>query len=228
MRKSKKVICIIPARGGSKGLKNKNILKLNGHPLIAYPISAAKKSNVCDEIFVSTDDQDIASVAIKYGASVPFLRPKKFSKDQTTTEDTLKHSLLSYEKFTNIKFDICLYLTATDIFRKPSWIKEAVTNLKKNNKIQSCFSANPTHKNYWHIRNNVPKRILKKMKIYSSRQQKEPIYREDTGLVCASRADLWRKGVRIGDKVKLLISDLSDINIDIHSHYDFFFSKKNF
>ena len=66
------------------------------------------------------------------------------------------------------------------------------------------------------------------MKVYSSRQQKEPIYREDTGLVCASRANLWRKGLRIGDKVNLLISDLSDINIDIHSKYDFFLTKKTF
>ena len=101
MKKNKKVICIIPARGGSKGLRNKNILKLNGHPLIAYPISAAIKSNVCDAVFVSTDSKEIAKISKRYGASVPFLRNKKFAKDLTTTEDTLKNSLLSYEKYYN-------------------------------------------------------------------------------------------------------------------------------
>ena len=80
MSKKYKTICIIPARGGSKGLKNKNIQKVNGMPLIAYPIKAALKSKVCDTIFVSTDSEEIANTAKKFGAFVPFLRPKNLLK----------------------------------------------------------------------------------------------------------------------------------------------------
>ena len=75
-KKSFKVICIIPARGGSKGIKNKNLMKVNKKPLIFYPINAALKSKVCDYIFVSTDSDKIAKVAKSYNASVPFLRKK--------------------------------------------------------------------------------------------------------------------------------------------------------
>ena len=94
-----KVICIIPARGGSKGLKNKNIRKINNKPLIYYPIKAALKSKVCDKIVVTTDSNNIAKLSKKYGAEVPFLREKKYAKDLTTTEKTLQHALLNFEKF---------------------------------------------------------------------------------------------------------------------------------
>jgi len=96
---TKKVICIIPARGGSKGLKLKNLQKINRKPLIYYTIKAAIKSGVCDKICVSTDSLEIAKVAKKYGAEVPVLRNKKFSKDLTSTEETLKNALLEFEEF---------------------------------------------------------------------------------------------------------------------------------
>ena len=75
--KKQKVICIIPARGGSKGIKLKNLQLLGNKPLIYYPINAAKKSKVCDKILVSTDNLKIAKIAKSYGAIVPFLRQKK-------------------------------------------------------------------------------------------------------------------------------------------------------
>ena len=125
-KKSTKVICIIPARGGSKGIKNKNLMKVKQKTLIFYPINAALKSKVCDYIFVSTDSNKIAKVAKSYNASVPFLRKKKYSQDLTTTEETLKNALLEVESFLNIKFDICVFLTCTNIFRKIEWIKQAV------------------------------------------------------------------------------------------------------
>ena len=150
----KKVICIIPARGGSKGLKLKNLRKVNGKPLIYYPIKAAIKSGVCDKIFVSTDSIKIANVAKKLGADVPFLRKKIFSGDRVTTEDTLKDALIEYEKFYETKFDICVFLTATNIFRKISWIKESVKILKNNNKYDSAFSVHQIYKHFWHYKNN--------------------------------------------------------------------------
>ena len=110
----KKVICIIPARGGSKGIKLKNLQKVNSKPLIYFPIKAALKSKVCDSVFVSTDSAKIAKVAKKYGADVPFLRKKKHSMDFTTTEETLKNALLDYENYYQTKILLKLlkpYLT---------------------------------------------------------------------------------------------------------------------
>ena len=116
--KKKKVICIIPARGGSKGLKLKNLRKICNKPLISYPIAAAKKSKVCDKIIVSTDSNLIAKVAKKCGAEVPFLRKKNFSGDLVTTEATLQNALSEAENHFKEKYDICVFLTCTNLFRQ--------------------------------------------------------------------------------------------------------------
>ena len=94
-----KTICIIPARGGSKGIKLKNIQLLNKKPLIYYPIQAAVRSKVCDKVIVSTDSYKIAKLSKKFGAEVPFMRDKKYSRDFTTTEETLKHALEQAENY---------------------------------------------------------------------------------------------------------------------------------
>jgi len=214
------VITIILARGGSKGLKNKNLRKLNGKPLIYYPIDAAKKSKYIGNIIVSTDSQKIASVAKKFGAIIPFIRPKKLSGSLATTEKTLQHALINYEKLIGRKFKICVFLTATDIFRKISWIDKCVEYLYKNKKIESVFFGYKTSKNYWEYKNGKWTRLKKWMRVYSSRQIRKTIVREDTGLACASRAELWRKGKRIGDKVKIYTNEDSFSHIDIHTLED--------
>jgi CMP-N-acetylneuraminic acid synthetase len=224
-----KTICIIPARGGSKNLKNKNIKKLNNKPLIFYPINAAKKSGVCDHIFVTTDNSKIALHAKEFGAEVPFLRKKKYSYSMTTTEETLKHALLSYEKFYNIKFDICVFLTCTNFFRKTEWIKKAVNNLKKNSKLDSSFVVTKLYRHFWHeLKNKRPEKIAKWMKNYTSRQIAPNMYREETGLACATRAKFWRKGKRIGNNVKFIISDHSYTGFDINDYDDYEIVKKIF
>lgn len=220
--KNFKVICIICARGGSKALKNKNLRKVNSRPLIAFPIIAAIKSKVIDDILVSTDSKKIKKVAEKYGAKVPFLRPKNLSGDLATTEDTLRHALLKYEKIVKFKYDICVFLTATDIFRKITWIKNAVNILKNNARIESVFSGHVMHKNFWEMKNGKWKRLKYWMKIYKSRQVKKFIVREDTGLTCASRARLWRNSKRIGNVVEILINKESFTGIDIHTKDDLY------
>ena len=93
--------------------------------------------------------------------------------------------------------------------------------------LESVFAASPTHKNFWlRDQDGVFKRVLKEMEIYSNRQEKSPIYREDTGLTCVSRASLWRHGKRIGNKVELIINDDFETSIDIHSEFDFFLAEK--
>jgi len=77
--KNKKIIALIPARGGSKSIPKKNIIDVGGYPLIAYSIAAAKLSNLIDRIIVSTDSKEISEISKKYGAEVPFLRPAEFA-----------------------------------------------------------------------------------------------------------------------------------------------------
>ena len=134
------MICIIPARGGSKGLPGKNKLLLDGKQLIYRPIRQAIKSGVIGTVLVTTDDNEIARISESSGAVVPFIRPPELSQDLTSTEDTLKHALLEYEREIKKKFEIAVFLTATDIFRKVQWIKDAVLMLKENPKLQDLWS----------------------------------------------------------------------------------------
>lgn len=93
MINGKRVLAIIPARGGSKGLPGKNIRPLNGRPLIAWPITTALNSQYIDRVVVSTDDSDIASIALKYGADVPFMRPKEFAQDSSPSSQAIIHAI---------------------------------------------------------------------------------------------------------------------------------------
>lgn len=90
---NKKVLAVIPARKGSKGLPGKNIMLLNGKPLISYMIEAAVKSVLIDKLIVSTNDERIADIALKYGADVPFLRPDELAQDETPIAPVLKHAM---------------------------------------------------------------------------------------------------------------------------------------
>ncbi len=227
MKKKLKTLCIIPARGGSKGLIGKNLKVFNGKPLIAWPIIAAKSCKKIDTVIVTTDSKEIATQARLFGAIVPGLRPSSLAKDHSTTEATLKDALDKFEKLTSQHFDICVFLTCTDIFRDVDWISNAIEKLESNTALESVFVANPTHKNFWHKRKDGKyERVLKKMEVYSNRQEKEPIFREDTGLACASRAYLWRDGKRIGNNVDFVINDNFETSIDIHNDFDFFLAEK--
>ena len=98
MFKNKKILAIIPAREGSKGLPEKNIKILAGKPLIAWTIEQAKKSKYIDRLIVSTDDKKIAKIALGFGAEVPWLRPKKLAHDKSKIIDVIFHSLNSLKK----------------------------------------------------------------------------------------------------------------------------------
>lgn len=105
-----KKIAIIPARGGSKRIPKKNIRFFLGKPIIAYAIENALSSNSFDEVIVSTDDEEIADIALKYGASVPFLRSSKNSTDFATTNDVISEVLDYYDSLDiKIEFVLCLY-----------------------------------------------------------------------------------------------------------------------
>lgn len=216
-------ICVIPARGGSKGLPRKNVALLGGKPLIVHPIEAALACDDIDVVLVTTDDPEIASVAEAAGAVVPFVRPPELADDLATTEATLQHALLAYEESSGTQFDICVFLTATDVFRDPAWLGQAIGRLRDDDSLESVFVGHPTHKNYWHRNDSGHwERILPWMRAYSSRQVRQSIVREDTGLACASRSWLWREGRRIGDRVDIILNERTDSGIDIHGDEDLF------
>ncbi len=216
-----KVICVICARGGSKGIPKKNMQLLDNEPLIARCIRHAFESEALGTVLVSTDDEVIAATARGCGATVPFIRPANLAEDLTTTEKTLQHALLTYEEMTSRKFEICVFITATDVFRDPQWIKQAVMTLDENPELESVFVGHKTHKNFWEQQEDGSwKRLREWMSIYSSRQIRRSIVREDTGLACASRAWLWREGRRIGDNVEIIENDDDFTSIDIHHPED--------
>ena len=130
-------IAIIPARGGSKRIPRKNIKLFYGKPLIAYSIEAALNSKVFDRVIVSTDDYEIAELAKKYGAEVPFLRPENVSDDFSTTMDVLKHAI-SELSLTDDCHLCCLYATAP--FVQVHDLVDA-SNLLSSINIDYVFSA---------------------------------------------------------------------------------------
>lgn len=125
MYNHKTFIAIIPARGGSKGIKNKNIVPLKGKPLIAYAIEAARESGIFDDIIVSTDSEKIAKVAIEYGAKVPFLRPAELSTDTASSIDVIVHTL-NYFIENGTCFDYFVLLQPTSPLRTSEDIVNAV------------------------------------------------------------------------------------------------------
>jgi CMP-N,N'-diacetyllegionaminic acid synthase len=215
------VICVICARGGSKGLARKNVRRLDGEPLVARPIRQALESGVCGTVLVTTEDEEIASIARQAGAQVPFLRPAELARDLSTTEDTLRHALITYEAMLGRRFQIAVFLTPTDVFRDPKWIRQAVEMLRARPGLESVFSGHRTHKNFWERQEDGSwVRLRPWMAAYSSRQVRRSVIREDTGLACASRAWLWREGRRIGDRVEVIVNDDDFTSIDIHDESD--------
>ncbi len=118
MYKDKTFLAIIPARGGSKGLPGKNIKELGGKPLIAWSIEAGLKSKYLDEVMVTTDSEEIASIAKQYGATVPFIRPEYLSNDTATTFDAVKHTIDFYRTEFKKEFNYIVLLEPTSPLRE--------------------------------------------------------------------------------------------------------------
>jgi len=144
-----KILGIIPARQGSKGIKNKNIKKINNIPLINYTIHECLKSKIFDKLIVTTDSKKIATISRKAGALVPFLRPKYLAKDKSLAIPTIKHALKKTEEIYNENFDIvCMLQPTTPLRRAKDCIK--IKNIMKNNlnKIDSIISVVNVNNNH--------------------------------------------------------------------------------
>lgn len=146
MIEGKTILAVIPARGGSKRLPRKNCLLLHGKPLIVYSIEAAKESAYIDEVVVSTDDGEIASVSRQAGASVPFLRPAELSTDESSSVDVVAHALKYYQEQERKFFDYVVLLQPTSPLRTATHIDQAFELLKEK-KADAIVSVCETEHN---------------------------------------------------------------------------------
>ena len=134
-----KPICIIPARAGSKSVPNKNIRLIAGKPLIYYTIKSALESKLFSHVIVSTEDKKIASIAKKYGAEVPFMRPRNLATDKTPQEQVLLHAVKKLNSL-GIDFEIFVYRDCTVPFIDSSDMNGAIELLKKSDCYSTCAS----------------------------------------------------------------------------------------
>ena len=165
-------MALIPARGGSKGIKNKNIKKLNGLPLIAYTIKQAIDADIIDDIIVSTDDNNIKKIALKYGARVPFTRPNKLSTDKATNIDVALHAV---EK---VKCDILIILQPTSPLRKTSDITSSL-KLLLDKDVKAVIGVNKNKSYVYSFETNNSNLILNSKslsKISTNRQDHKDIF----------------------------------------------------
>jgi CMP-N-acetylneuraminic acid synthetase len=144
-----KILAVIPARGGSKGVSRKNIREIHGKPLIAYSLQAAiDAEDVLYKTIVSTDDPEIAVIAKKWGGEVPFLRPEELSRDQTPMVPVIKHAISEMEQRDLVTFDCVLLLQPTAIFRTGVDIRNSISLMKKGGcdsviSVVQVFSTHP-------------------------------------------------------------------------------------
>lgn len=163
-----KILCIIPARSGSKGIPHKNIKKLNGLPLIAYSIKQALQTkyykNKQMDIIVSTDSEEYKKIAEKYGANVPVLRPKEISLDNSTDYEFIKH-MVDYQKSKGIKYEMILQLRPTQPIRKVSDIDKCLDIFVKEyvnyDSLRTVIENDKTPYKMYSLENNNLKSLLK-------------------------------------------------------------------
>lgn len=146
MYKGKVVLCVIPARGGSKGLPGKNVRELLGKPLMAYSIEQARQSRYIDRVIVSTESAAIAEIARQYGAEVPFKRPEDLSRDESGVVAVLLHAMERLEIDEGYSCDIIVLLHVTAPLRRVEDIDNCIEQLVEEGS-DNVFSVTEAHRN---------------------------------------------------------------------------------
>lgn len=218
-----KILGIIPARGGSKGVPRKNIISLCGKPLIAYTIETAAKSRLIDATIISTDDPEIARIAEEFGGDVPFLRPSELSGDHSPDIDFLKHALEWVESHRAWYPEILVILQPTLPFRTVEDIDNTLQFMIDQNCDSIRTLALPTHMTpfkMWFLDDPKTGKIspvlqteyYEKLLTDVPRQKLRPAYWQP-GIVIATRPEFVKKG-------KVFGPDLRGFLIDIKNAYD--------
>tara|TARA_Y100000816_G_C26106918_1_gene588581 strand:- start:2822 stop:3532 length:711 start_codon:yes stop_codon:yes gene_type:complete len=215
------ILAVTLARAGSKGIKNKNIVKVNGKPLIYYTIREAKKSKYITDYIVSTDSKKIANVARKYGAEVPFIRPKKLSLDKAKAVDADLHALRWCEKNKKKKYDFFIELMATNpmktsldidnvikiLIKKKADSVIGVTKLEDHHPLRIKKIVNGKLKDFNKLLKEIPE---------THRQQLKPDAFIRNGSIYAAKRNMIVKKKRYGSKnsIPYIMSSMNSINID--------------
>jgi len=192
-------ICIIPARGGSKRIPRKNIKEFFGKPMIAWSIEAARKSHIFSKILVSTDDDEIASIAKAMGAEVPFLRPQELADDYASTGDVMAHACrwIMREGMESAVV-CCLYPTAP--FVQPSDLKEAISIMEAGN-WKYVFTvgeySSPIFRSFTQDSDGGIKMLFPEC--FETRSQDLDNVYHDAGMFYMGSLNTWISGVRMFD-----------------------------
>lgn len=191
------IVGIVPARGGSKGIRNKNIITFKGAPLITHTLEQASASNL-DEVFVSTDDGQIAAVSKKAGATV-IDRPPELASDEATTESALLHAL-EWIRGDGRDVDVVALLQCTSPLRRPKDINRTVS-LVTDDSYDSALTCCRDHKFYWEDQGNSAQPVNYDPQERSRRQDIADRYQEN-GSVYVSTVDvLEKKNCRLGGRI---------------------------
>jgi CMP-N,N'-diacetyllegionaminic acid synthase len=214
-------LTIIPARGGSKGLKNKNILNFNGKPLIHWTLKAAKKSKYINDIIVSTDSKKIAKICEKNNCKINSLRPNNLSKSSTLMSDVIDYELEKID-IKKKKYDALILLQPTSPLRTHLDINKACELFIKN-KSDSLVTVNKLKHicnpdSLFFIKKNLLKRVSKK-KIVPIRQKKNTYYHANGAAIYITKMNKIKNFIIGGKMSYLLMKDKGSIDID--NHYDF-------
>ena len=217
MYKNKKILAIIPARGGSKGIPKKNIKNLAGKPLIYYTINSATKSNVFDKIIVSTDSKEIAEISRKYGVEVPFIRPKELSTDKADGMDVIIHAIKFLEEKGEF-FDYIMKLQPTSPLRNEKDIIDAL-NLATEKNANSIISVSECKRHpLWSniLNKNREMKSFIKEDIRKKNRQDLPKYYELNGMIFLAKTKklLETKDWFMDESFALIIDKNRAIDID--------------
>lgn len=215
------MLTIIPARGGSKGIPKKNIIDVNGKPLIAYtiePAIQALREGLVDKVIVSTDSEEIAELAATCGAEIPFLRPESISGDKAKSIEFIQHALQYYDK-RGERFDAVLLLQPTSPLRTIEDIRSAIKLYREsgNDSLISCYEEE-------YINDLVIYKLDKdgKTSIPVSPLHNKGVRRQDhgstyvrNGCIYISGRELLEKGFVIGDSPLMLVMEKNrSVNVD--------------
>ncbi len=221
-----KILGLIPARGGSKGIPQKNRKELVGKPLIVYSIESALKSQMIDHLMVSTDDEMIRDISEKAGAIVPFLRPAELASDQSPTIDTVIHTLHFYEN-KSIHFDAVCLLQPTCPFRTSQEIDEAIQIFKKEDAdcLISVKEVPHTYNPHWtfEIKKDSPYLNIAtgEKEIISRRQELPKAYYRDGSIYLTKTKVILQNKSLYGEKISwILSSNPRHVNIDTMADWE--------
>ena len=224
----KRVLAIIPARKGSKRLKNKNLRDFCGEPLILKTIKAAIESKYIDQVLVSTDSEKIRNLALQNNVEAPFLRPKYLANDTAKTIDVIFHAL-DYYKSNKNNFDYCILLQPTSPLRTSLDIDNAVKNLTKNVKaiVSVCKTS---HSPIWS--NTLPENLSMSNfidgKFRNIRSQDLPVYYQINGSIYISEIEYLKSNNGFfGNQTKAFIMP-KNRSVDIDDEGDFFYAEYEF